>query len=183
MENKKSNTGLSIGVVIAIIAAVIIGVMVGNKNAQAPVTDNSNPVVDEGEAQPNESNDNETELREIMRTGEASDLVEVDSPSANSTQSSPIEIFGMAPGDWFFEATAPVDVVNWDGLIIGQGFIQADGEWMTEDQVPFSGTVEYELSADTYSTNGWLILRKQNASGLPENDAAVEIPIILEVNA
>ena len=115
----------------------------------------------------------------IQRTGSAATEVVIDQPNENESVSSPINITGQAPGYWFFEATAPVDVVNWDGLIIGEGFIQADGDWMTTNLVNFTGTVSYTFDPNSPSDQGWLILRRHNASGLPENDAAVEIPITL----
>ncbi len=88
---------------------------------------------------------------------------------------SPLTITGKARGSWFFEATAPVSIVNWDGLIIGQGYIQTLGDWMTEDFVEFSGTIEFEIP--TYKNNGAIILQADNPSGLPENDKSIEIPI------
>lgn len=108
-----------------------------------------------------------------------SELITVYTPAANETVGNPIALTGEARGYWFFEATAPVVVTNWDGLIIGESYVTAEGEWMTEDFVPFSGTIEYDLPADSYSTRGTVILMRSNPSGLPENDAAVEIPVTL----
>ncbi len=106
--------------------------------------------------------------------------IEVTSPSARQSVGNPITLTGEAQGNWFFEATAPVVVVNWDGLIIGEGYIEAEGDWMTTDMVPFSGSISYDLPADSYSNNGTVIFQRANASGLPENDAAVEIPVVLQ---
>ncbi len=108
-----------------------------------------------------------------------SDLITVTSPLPGSTVGNPIQIQGTARGFWFFEASAPVTVVNWDGLIIGEGYITAEGDWMTEEFVPFSGIVSYTLPADSYSTRGAIIMKKDNPSGLPENDKALEFPIEL----
>lgn len=108
------------------------------------------------------------------------DLIRVSEPTAGVEIDNPVEVSGEAKGYWFFEATAPVSIVNWDGLIIGEGYISADGEWMTEDFVPFTGTIEYELPEDSYSASGTIIFMKSNPSDLPENDAAFEIPVMLE---
>lgn len=94
----------------------------------------------------------------------------------NQTITSPITITGRSRGSWFFEATAPVDIVNWDGLIIGQGYIQAQSDWMTENFVEFSGTIEFEKP--TYKNNGSIILRADNPSDLPQNNKSIEIPIL-----
>ncbi len=130
----------------------------------------------------------EAEVRKILNSltfeptsNNTANLIKVDTPQPNTTVDNPMTLSGEARGYWFFEASAPVVVTNWDGLIIGEGYITADDEWMTEDFVPFSGTVEYDLPADTYSTNGTVIFQRSNPSDLPENDAAVEIPVSLQV--
>jgi len=110
------------------------------------------------------------------------DLVRLISPLPNSVvMDSPIAITGEARGYWFFEATFPVVLVNWDGLIIAEGYATADGEWMTEEFVPFNATLEfvnpYNEGDPEFMKRGSLILQRSNASGLPEHDDALEIPI------
>lgn len=108
------------------------------------------------------------------------ELIEIDAPQSGVQVQNPITLSGRARGYWFFEASAPVVVVDWDGRIIGEGYVTADGEWMTEDLVPFSGEVSYDLPVDSYSASGTVIFRRDNPSGLPENDAAVEVPVVLQ---
>jgi len=71
-----------------------------------------------------------------------------------------------------------VVLTNWDGLIIAQGIAQAKSEWMTTDFVPFEATLTFTVDKNVYSNRGAIILRKDNPSGLPENDDALEIPIV-----
>lgn len=105
---------------------------------------------------------------------------------ANDTISSPLTVKGKARGIWFFEATFPIVLTDWDGRIIAESHATAKNEWMTEDFVPFEGTLEFESQvfpgADekNFSRRGYLILRKDNPSGLPEHDDALEIPIFFE---
>jgi hypothetical protein len=106
--------------------------------------------------------------------------INVSSPTPQQSVATPILLAGEAQGNWFFEATAPVVVVNWDGLIIGEGYIEAEGDWMTTDFLPFSGTVAFDLPVDSYSASGTIIFQRANPSDLPENDAAVEIPVVFE---
>lgn len=106
---------------------------------------------------------------------EARDMISVGSPQAQEVISPPLAISGEARGYWFFEATAPVVLVNWDGLIIAEGYIQTKGDWMTEEYVPFEGTLDFEIP--DYGDTGALIIQKSNPSDLRRNDAAVEIPI------
>lgn len=104
------------------------------------------------------------------------DMIEVQSPHINAEITSPLSVSGRARGTWFFEGSFPLVLVDWDGLIIAEGYATAQGEWMTEEFVPFTGTLEFEKPS--YGKNGSLILRKDNPSGLPEHDAALEIPIL-----
>lgn len=99
----------------------------------------------------------------------------VDSPQFGGIISSPLEITGQAPGTWFFEASFPLILTDWDGKIIAQGYAQAQQDWMTESFVLFRGILDF--SVPDYGKNGFLILQKDNPSGLPEYDDAVEIPI------
>mgnify|MGYP001579147394 CR=1 FL=1 len=110
-------------------------------------------------------------------------LIRVFTPRPNQAISSPLIIEGEARGYWFFEATFPVVLTNWDGLIIAQHYAQAQDEWMTEEYVPFKAVLEFESPAfpgadeNHFSRRGYLILQKSNPSGLPEYDDALEIPI------
>ena len=120
--------------------------------------------------------ENETEVLSLISLKGVE--IFIDSPKENSVVSSPIKITGKAPGNWFFEASAPVTITNWDGLIIGESFITAKGEWMTTDYVPFEGTLEFTNTE--YGDYGFLILRKDNPSGLPENDDAIEFKVLFK---
>lgn len=117
---------------------------------------------------------------EIHRTGNTADRVEIISPLAGSSVDSPIEIQTRLPGNWLFEASAPVVLTNRDGLIIAEGTITTPDDRMTTDLVVATGSISFELDPDSYSDQGYLILQKANPSGLPENDEAVEIPVLLD---
>ncbi len=91
---------------------------------------------------------------------------------------SPLTLTGKARGNWFFEGSFPITIVNWDGLIVGEGYATAEGDWMTTEFVPFTATLTYTLGANTPYNRGAIILKKDNPSGLPEHDASYEIPIV-----
>jgi Immunoglobulin-like domain of bacterial spore germination len=84
-------------------------------------------------------------------------------------------IFGKARGTWFFEGSFPIVVKNADGDVVAQGIATAQGDWMTEEFVPFEATIEIPPSA---SGNGTVVFMKDNPSGLPENDASMRIPVV-----
>lgn len=95
-------------------------------------------------------------------------------PSPNQLVTSPLQITGRARGTWFFEASFPVQLYDANGAEIAVAVAQAQGEWMTEDFVPFVAL--FEFSAPTTST-GTLVLEKDNPSGLPENADEVRVPV------
>jgi len=122
--------------------------------------------------------DGETFIENIGNELEKINLVRLSNPRPNQKVSSPLFIKGEARGRWYFEATFPVVLTNWDGLIIAKGFATAEDEWMTENFVPFIATLEFKKP--DYKENGYLILQKNNPSGLPEFDEALEIPLLFE---
>jgi hypothetical protein len=96
----------------------------------------------------------------------------------NQEITSPLTVTGEAKGTWFFEASFPVILTDWDGKIIAQGIAKAKGDWMTENFVPFEANLQFVKPG--YKNTGSLILKKDNPSGLPQNDAAVEIPVLFK---
>lgn len=113
---------------------------------------------------------------------EKRDLIRLAVPQPNMEITSPLTITGEARGYWFFEASFPVMLTNWDGLIIAEHYAQADGEWMTEEFVPFTSEVvfenPYKEGDPEFMRRGTLLLKKDNPSGLPEHDDALEIPVL-----
>ena len=102
----------------------------------------------------------------------------IDHPVQNTVITSPLKITGKAPGNWFFEASAPVTLTNWDGLIIGNSYIMAQGDWMTTEYVPFEGVLEFTNTE--YGDHGFLILKKDNPSGEPQFDDSVEFKVLFK---
>ena len=106
---------------------------------------------------------------------EKSNLIKVDSPRPNTVAQSPLRIAGQARGIWYFEASFPIVLEDGDGNILAQVPAQAQGEWMTEDFVPFDVVLDFQMP--TTSTVGVLRLKKDNPSGLPQNDDELIIPV------
>lgn len=117
---------------------------------------------------------------------EISKTIIIDSPKANEIIQSPLIIKGKAKGNWFFEATFPVILTDWDGKIIAESYVQAQGDWMTEDFVPFEGKLEFKTPSfpntdiNHFSHKGMLIFKNSNPSGLLENQYYFELPVVFE---
>lgn len=139
-----------------------------------------NPVM---ESYPRQCNTPEGQhfVEDIGNVLEKADLIRLTSPLPGAEIMSPVTITGEARGNWYFEASFPIYLTDWDGKIIAQGIATAQSEWMTTNFVPFKATLTYNLAdAGAYSNRGTLILKKDNPSGLSEHDDALEIPVLLK---
>jgi len=95
------------------------------------------------------------------------------SPKQNELVSSPLKVEGEAKGTWFFEASLPVKLFDSENNIIASGPAAAQSDWMTEKPVKFISTLIFSTTA----TSGYLVIAKDNPSGLPENDASIKVPV------
>jgi len=118
--------------------------------------------------------DGKTFTRDIGNELEKSDLIVIETPRPGQTISNPVVIKGKARGNWYFEASFPARLIDANGQSLGTMPIQANGEWMTTEFVPFTATMDF-ISPSTKT--GTLILKKDNPSGLPENDDELRIPV------
>ena len=103
-----------------------------------------------------------------------SDLIQVETPKRNEIVASPLLVKGRARGYWYFEASFPIKVEDEKGNIIAIKPAQAKGEWMTREFVPFEAILEFDESK---TRKGFLILEKDNPSGLPEQADRLVIPV------
>lgn len=131
------------------------------------------------ESYPRKCSDGEqTYTEDIGNELEKGEQIFLNEPRPNMKISSPLIIKGGARGTWFFEGDFPIVLTNWDGLIIAEGYATAQSDWMTENFVPYEAVLEF--IRPEFGERGSLILQKDNPSGLPANDDALEIPIYFE---
>ena len=110
----------------------------------------------------------------IRERSEKSDLIRVENIQANQIIQSPLFIKGEARGFWFFEADFPVKILDGDNNLLGISIAIAQEDWMTEEFVPFIAEIEFIKSS---TKRGFLVLEKDNPTGLPEHDDQLIIPI------
>ena len=108
-------------------------------------------------------------------TPPSTSAVKVTSPSANQKVTSPLTVSGQARGNWYSEAVFPIELRNAAGAVIATGQAHAQGDWMTTNYVPFTATLAFPAQAA--GSHGTLVLKKDNPSGLPQNDASVSVPV------
>lgn len=99
----------------------------------------------------------------------------ITSPQANSRISSPLRVKGTAPAGWMFEGVFPIKLLDENRKIIAQSQAKevVPGSWNTGSDVEFNAT----LTFSTQAISGFLVLEKDNPSGLPEKAASFEIPV------
>lgn len=135
--------------------------------------------------------------RDVRRSGPLSDRVAVRYPRPGQAVLSPLVVAGEAPGGWYFEATFPLRLLAAaDSTVadstVADSFATAEGEWMTEKQVAYRGALRFGARAtDRAASAGGtgaaggttreavLVLERSNASGLPEHEAWVRVPVRL----
>ena len=108
---------------------------------------------------------------------ELADLIMIYSPRPNAKIASPLIISGKARGNWFFEASFPVKLMDENGNELANGTAAAQSDWMTEDFVEFLATFEFTAPPTTVGT---LILQKDNPSGLSEHNNQLIVPVEFE---
>ena len=114
--------------------------------------------------------------RPAVPTPVADEMIQIDTPLPEASVTSPLRVTGRARGTWFFEATFPIVLTDWDGRIIATTHATALSDWMTTDWVPFEATIVF--TPDTKVSNrGALILKKDNPSGDPAREDSLHIPV------
>ncbi len=110
----------------------------------------------------------------VVKDFSFNDQIRVPGSAVSTTLASPFTLRGDARGSWYFEGSFPVELRDADGSVIAMGVARAEGEWMTTNYVPFSTTL---IFAPPSTATGTIVLKKDNPSGEPQNDASLEIPV------
>lgn len=100
----------------------------------------------------------------------------VDTPKPDSVTGKEFLVTGTARG-WYFEGSFPVEVLDKNGKRLVIVPAQAQSDWMTSLPVKFKATIKVP---ESYIGPATIVLRKDNPSGLPENDASMSYPITIE---
>lgn len=117
-----------------------------------------------------------TRLVQVWPRGNCrSEHLVLDEPAPGQVVTSPLTVRGRARGTWFFEGDFPIELRDARGELEATHYATAQGEWMTEDFVPFEGRLEFPKPEQP--RRGVLVLRKDNPSDDRSLDDAVEIPV------
>lgn len=89
----------------------------------------------------------------------------------------PVIYAGTVKGGYFFEGNIIVNILDQEKKLLKSGHATATTNWMTSEPVGFEG----ELDLVGLPSGGvyYIEIHNDNASGLPENDKSILIPIII----
>ncbi len=116
-------------------------------------------------------------IQNIGNEIEKMEVIRIDEPRPNTIVKSPLQIKGNARGNWYFEGSFEVYLLDENGTEIARNVAQAQEEWMTEEFVYYESKLIFNKPK---TKTGTLVLEKNNASGLPVHDDKLEVPVIFE---
>ncbi len=115
-----------------------------------------------------------TFTQDIGNELEVGDKIISEYPRPGDQLTSPVTIKGTATGSWFFEASFGVELYDGNGIKIASGIAETKDEWMTEDFISYESVLTFAIPS---TTDGYLLLKKDNPSGLTENDNFLRVPV------
>lgn len=99
------------------------------------------------------------------------------SPDKSATVSSPLVVMGEVPGNWSFEASFPVKLLDSNGKVVAEKPAELLDDWMTENMVAFTVKLSFDKNAVKSGEAGKLVLQKDNPSGLEDKNDSVTIDV------
>lgn len=98
-------------------------------------------------------------------------------PEKGDLVTTPLVVMGEVPGNWSFEASFPVKLLDSNGKVLADETAELQADWMTDSMVPFVTKLTYNANDVTKGTTGKLVLTKDNPSGLEKNDDSLTIEV------
>lgn len=117
-------------------------------------------------------------LPSLVYENSSHDEIQVELPFPGAVTGKTFGVIGKARGPWFFEASFPVTVLDATGVVLARGIAQAEGEWMTNEFVPFRADIH--IKNQKYIGPATVVLQKDNPSGEVDRDASVSFVITIE---
>ncbi len=148
---------------IIIIVGTAMLVLIPAPMAQAPTTATVNTPVTTATTTP-------------VAANSLADTIVVDTPKQGASVTSPLTITGKARGTFYFEASFPIKLKDANGKVLAQGTAKAQGNWATQNFVPFTAKLAFAQPAP--GSKGTLVLMNDNPSGDPTKQKELDIPVI-----
>jgi len=172
MKNKFFGSKLNSVLLLILIILMIVAlyVMFQNKETYLPKFVEQNPVVVD-----NTQEEIPVNIRnEIF--GNKDDLVSF-SIWPNTKVHGIVSYRGIIKGGYFFEANIGINILDKNKKAVKQSNAVAKTDWMTIEPVSFEGNIDF---SGLPKGPAYFEIHNDNASGLPEHDKSILIPIIIE---
>lgn len=109
--------------------------------------------------------------------GKAEDLVNFTILPGTKVPKGILSYRGSIKGAWFFEGNILINILDINKVPLLQSNAVAKTDWMTVEPVEFEGNIDFTgLPAGP----AYFEIHNDNASGLPENDKFIQIPIVIQ---
>lgn len=118
----------------------------------------------------------ETEPVKVIPAAGIDDLILVGNPVAGQTVTSPLPVYGSARGNWYFEASFPIQLLDSAGKEITTTTGKAQSDWMTSDFVVFKADLTFPPQPS--GSHGTVVLKNDNPSGDPAKEKSVKIDVV-----
>lgn len=153
-------------ITLIVVIILFIGFVIANNNTNNLNINNTNVV--------GGTNNTVNTVSEVL--GNKDDLVSL-SVKAGQEVGGKFKITGSVKGAYFFEANILINILDVNKNVLKNGHATATSEWMTADPVEFEGDIDF-----TGLSQGpaYIEIHNDNASGLPEHDKSILIPIIIK---
>lgn len=119
---------------------------------------------------------NENTFLDTKILGNSEDLVSF-SVEKGEEVSGILNVTGSVSGGYFFEGNILVNILDSNKKLLKSGNGNAKGEWMTSGPVGFDAVLDFTKLP---KGRAYIEIHNDNASGLPENDKSILIPIIIK---
>lgn len=100
----------------------------------------------------------------------------VSAPLVGARTKSPITVTGIAPNDWFFEASFPVTLVDENNQTLAQAPAQAQSDWTVQGPIQFKAELSFLVLQETRAT----LVLQEDMPGENATPREVRVPVVLE---
>ncbi|MFA6524431.1 MAG: Gmad2 immunoglobulin-like domain-containing protein [Candidatus Paceibacterota bacterium] len=125
---------------------------------------------------PNKPSTSTKPIANVSVLGNKSDLVSFSIP-VGSIVTGVVQANGSVRGGYFFEGNIIVRILDSSKSVLRTTYGTATSAWMTIDPVTFNTTLDF---TGLVAGPGYIELHNDNASGLPENDKSILIPVVIQ---
>jgi hypothetical protein len=109
--------------------------------------------------------------------GKVSDLISFSIKPNVEVPNGILSYRGSIKGAWFFEANIQINILDANKNVIKASNAVAKTDWMTVEPVEFEGNIDF---TNLPKGPAYFEIHNDNASGLPENDKFIQIPILIQ---